>query len=70
MTTTKTHIAVYTSQRYLISQERAEQAVEVYLGQLECLDGKVIDHDNIERDDEHFLREVIDAAAYTGDLYV
>ena len=70
MTTTKTHIAVYTSQRYLISQECAEQAVEVYLVQLERLDGRVIDRDNIEMDDDHFLREVIDAAAHTGDLYV
>lgn len=70
MTTTKTHIAVYASQRYLISQERTDQAVESYLGQIERLDGRAIDRDKIEMDDEHFLREVIDAADHTGDLYV
>lgn len=70
MTATKLDLATYASQNYLIAIERAEKAVESYIGQIEDLENRTIDCDAIEMDDERFLRGVIDAAATTGDLYV
>lgn len=70
MTATNIDLATYASQNYLISIERAEGAVETYIGQIEALENRTIDRDAIEMDDEQFLRGVIDAAATTGDLYV
>lgn len=70
MTAKKIDLATYASQNYLISIERAENAVETYIGQIEALENRTIYRDAIEMDDEQFLRGVIDAAATTGDLYV
>lgn len=70
MTAATIDLATYASQNYLIAIERAEKAVETYLSQIEALENRIIDRDAIERDDEQFLRGVIDAAAATGDLYL
>lgn len=70
MTAATIDLATYASQNYLIAIERAEAAVETYIGQIEALENRAINRDAIEIDDERFLRGVIDAAATTGDLYV
>ncbi|MDK8241711.1 hypothetical protein [Corynebacterium coyleae] len=70
MSATTIDLATYASQNYLIAIERAENAVDNYIGQIETLENRTIDRDAIEADDEQFLRGVIDAAATTGDLYV
>lgn len=70
MTATTLDLATYTAQRYMIAFERAEQAVEKFICLVESLDERTIDRDAIEMDDERFLRDLVGAAATTGDLYV
>lgn len=61
-------LAIRTAGRCGITDEAAEAALEEYARQLEALEGREIDRDNINDDDADFLAESVARAQRAGDL--
>ena len=61
-------LAIRTAGRCGITDEAAEGALEEYARQLEALEGREIDRDNIDDDDADFLAESVARAQRAGDL--
>ena len=51
-----------------ITEAVAESAAETYLAQMEAIDGRTIDPDEISEDDAAFLAAAITSAYAAGDL--
>lgn len=61
-------LAIRTAGRCGITDEAAESALEEYARQLEALEGREIDRDDIDDDDADFLTESVARAQRAGDL--
>ena len=61
-------LAIRTAGRCGITDEAAEGALEEYARQLEALEGRQIDRDDIDDDDADFLAESVARAQRAGDL--
>lgn len=61
-------LAIRTAGRCGITDEAAEDTLEEYARQLEALEGREIDRDNINDDDADFLTESVARAQRAGDL--
>ena len=61
-------LAIRTAGRCGITDEAAESALGEYARQLEELEGREIDRDNIDDDDADFLAESVARAQRAGDL--
>lgn len=61
-------LAIRTAGRCGITDEAAEGALEEYARQIEALEDRQIDRDNIDADDADFLAESVARAQRAGDL--
>lgn len=61
-------LAIRTAGRCGITDEAAESALEEYACQLEALEDRTIDRDNIDDEDADFLMESVAQAQRAGDL--
>lgn len=67
-TTDLTTIAQTAAANLNITEATAEAAAETYLAQMEEIDGRTIDPDEINEDDAAFLAGAIASAHEAGDL--
>lgn len=61
-------LAQYTAGAVGVTPEAAEEALEGYIRQIETLESRPIDRDDINRDDAGFLTESVRQAQRAGDL--
>ena len=63
-----TTLAIRTAGRCNITDHAAETALETYISQIEALESRTIDRDDISNDDADFLIESVAQAQRAGDL--
>ena len=63
-----TTLAIRTAGRCNITDHAAESALETYISQIEALESRTIDRDDISDDDADFLIESVAQAQRAGDL--
>lgn len=63
-----TTLAIRTAGRCNITDDAAESALETYISQIEALEARNIDRDDISDDDADFLIESVAQAQRSGDL--
>lgn len=61
-------LAIRTAAKYDLTDDAAEAALTTYIEQIEQLEGRTIDTDNITDDDADFLTESVGHAQRAGDL--
>ena len=61
-------LAIRTAGRFDMTDEAAEDTLRIYLKQVEAVDQRTIDPDNINDDDADFLIEAVAHAHSAGDL--